>query len=464
MLKNRFKISTRVHVLVVLVAVAGVWGLGCSSWQARPYVDPGDLKVRPASNDTARILRNASYYQLMGRPEAALKELEEAHQLDPNNLELANNLAGYYEQLGRTERAQQIYLEALSQAPDNQALNNNLCFSYYQAGNWQQAEACFRKALESQPSNAMARNNLGLLLCRQGKQEEARRLWQEAEGALAADQKLSAALATLTPAGPGSVAAAAASSRPLIPVPAPQASASRAVAVPGLQASAAPVAGAPAGSKATPVETRHPVAPAAPGKLAAVPVTPAPEPVPPRTSAATSPAPAKPRAAAASPAPSPAVANQPEVSPVKPVSPPPAAREGQSKPQRPVAKAAGPVKTQEKPALTGGHLTAQELVETGIAVRNGNGISNIAHETRSLLAQEGFNVVEIGNHLDFGVDHTVIYYRPGAEKVARSLKARFFRDALMESRGELTGGVDVKILLGHDLPRQQADAGGPGTG
>jgi hypothetical protein len=129
-----------------------------------------------------------------------------------------------------------------------------------------------------------------------------------------------------------------------------------------------------------------------------------------------------------------------------------------------VAKAAGPLKTQEKTALTGGRLTAQELVETGIAVRNGNGISNIAHETRSLLAQEGFNVVEIGNHQDFGVDHTVIYYRPGAEKVARSLKARFFRDAIMESRGELTGGVDVKILLGHDLPRQQADAGGPGTG
>ena len=57
---------------------------------------------------------------------------------------------------------------------------------------------------DSEPANPIiksARNNLGLVLCRQGRQEEARRLWQEAEGEAVAAQKLGEALAALGMAG-----------------------------------------------------------------------------------------------------------------------------------------------------------------------------------------------------------------------------------------------------------------------
>lgn len=127
--------------------------------------------------------------------------MEEAHRLDPGNLKVADALAQDYDELGMGARAQQLYLEALALAPDNPALQNNLCFCYYQAGNWDQGESCYRETLTRQPDNQAARNNLGLVLCHQGRQAEARRLWQEAEGAAAAARKLAAALAALGMAG-----------------------------------------------------------------------------------------------------------------------------------------------------------------------------------------------------------------------------------------------------------------------
>ena len=50
-------------------------------------------KFRGEAEEAPRLLRTAHYYKLMGRPEVALKELEEAHRLAPGNLKVANALA-----------------------------------------------------------------------------------------------------------------------------------------------------------------------------------------------------------------------------------------------------------------------------------------------------------------------------------------------------------------------------------
>ena len=177
-------------------------GIGCGLQDPRLGRGP-DLSggFQWAAADTSRLLRNAHYFKQIGQPELGAKELEEAHRLDPGNLEVADALAQYYDELGMGARAQQVYRETLALAPDNPALQNNLCFSYYQGGDWSQAETCFRKTLARQPHNQAARNNLGLVLCRQGRREEARRLWQEAEGEAVATQRLGEALAALGMAG-----------------------------------------------------------------------------------------------------------------------------------------------------------------------------------------------------------------------------------------------------------------------
>jgi Flp pilus assembly protein TadD len=460
----KFRRRCLIFSLVMVVA------MGCSAWQGRN--NAWDLNVRPVSGDADQVLRNASYYMLMGRSELALKELEEAHQLDPGNLKLSDRLAGLYEHLGHSERAQQVYLEALARDPDNQALHNNLCYSYYQAGNLAQAEACFRKMLARDPHSVKARNNLGLVLCRQGRQQEARQLWQAAEGGAAADQKLSQALAFLHQAGAPVAPAPTAAVRPLAPAPEPQASAPPVAAA---QSAAAHESGP---AKAAPGPTppiREVAAPPAVAPVAAVvkdsgtaPAVSTPAPAAPQPPAAAAPqaataaAPQTPEAAVPAPAtqPSPAAPAAAAPAPAKPA----ALAEAQPAPQAPAKPASAPtaaVKPSAEFPLPPGHpLTCSELVETGIEVYNGNGIPNLARQTRSSLELEGFTVVDIGNYKNFALERTMIYHRPSAARVARVLGAKFFPGAELEAEKELAEGVDVEILLGHDLPRRQADAGG----
>ena len=97
------------------------------------------------------------------------------------------------------------------------------------------------------------------------------------------------------------------------------------------------------------------------------------------------------------------------------------------------------------------YLTCAELVCTSIEVRNGTRTKDLARHTRSRLSQEGFTVAKIGNHVDFGVTQTTIYYRPGAERVARVMASAFFPGAGLEQTQALKKGMDVKILLGADL-------------
>ena len=173
--------------------------VGCGPVQSSGYIEATSgafPNAHQSPTDVARLLRNAHYYKLMGRPELALKELELAHQQDPDNLQIVNILAQNYEALGHFDRARTLYREALTRQP-NPALANNLCFTYYLEGRYQEAETCFRQTLARDPGNEAARNNLGLLYCRLGRQDEARQLWQEAEGNAAAAYKTRQALAAL---------------------------------------------------------------------------------------------------------------------------------------------------------------------------------------------------------------------------------------------------------------------------
>ncbi|MDI6812585.1 MAG: LytR C-terminal domain-containing protein [Deltaproteobacteria bacterium] len=174
-----------------------LWIIGCGA--TYPSGGPQSRfwsQVRPADIDTERLVRNARYFKAAGRPQLALKELEEAHHREPNNLKIVNVLTQCYEDLGDWQRAEELYLEALEES-NNPALANNLCFSYYLAGRYEKAAEGFRKLLKEHPHSTTVRNNLGLVLTRMGKQEEALALWEKAEGKDAAAQRLCQALTAL---------------------------------------------------------------------------------------------------------------------------------------------------------------------------------------------------------------------------------------------------------------------------
>ncbi len=460
-----------------------------------------------ASMDSARLLYNAHYYQLMGRPEIALKELQQAHEADPANTKVVDALAQMYQEQGQFQQAQELYQETLKRYGENRALHNNWCFSYYLQGDLGRAESCLQEALARDPGNMAARNNLGLLWCRQGKLAEAKRLWEEAEGAALAQTRMNQALAFLgmsAPAyyaklaepGPGapladssakSPAAAAPPAVKAAPPARPSAAAKAKVnrapkaAGPGVAlarqpaASRQPPAAAPAiiasreGSllvpegqtsvKATPgagltesAQAPAPQKPAAPvlvaaqaGSLAAAPPLTARAATPARPAAAR-PAAGLTEAAKVAPPPAPPVATSSEKS---------GAAQGKTRaaaPARPLAAAAkAKVKKAAKAAAPRTILTAAEREKTGIEILNGAGIRNLASLTRTVLYQEVFNVARIGDYINFGAESTVIYYRPGTERVAGVLHSEIFPEAQLAESSELRKGVAIKILLGRDL-------------
>jgi hypothetical protein len=95
-------------------------------------------------------------------------------------------------------------------------------------------------------------------------------------------------------------------------------------------------------------------------------------------------------------------------------------------------------------------LTALDLEDTRIELKNGNGVQHQAHAARRLLASEGFTVVGIGNYIDFGLGETIIAYRPEAARVAKTLAKKFFPGAVMAEGGKLSRGADIRISLGRD--------------
>jgi hypothetical protein len=432
------------------------------------------------AGDVKHFLANARYLELMGRPSMALKELEEAHRLFPQDIKVADALAHFYEKLNLSQEAQDIYQEALAVAPDNPTLWNNLGFSYYQSGDLAQAEECYRKALAAQPGFQAGMNNLGLVLCRQGRQEEAREIWQARDGEAAAAQKLSLALGALgmTPAtqyaGP----------RPLqgpgihhdMPAPRVTQEIHQAEVAPRPALTPSPTAARPSAPGPSPSSTSIE---AAAGKLAAV-VLPQVKPavsgeVQPvaapgqtlRLKAADPPPPAPATPALNEPTPVPAAAKPRKVAAV--TTPPPtkaaAPEDSGSQPAPAVSRAAQDIARAlvshqaaiERPK----YLTAVELMGTNIAILNGNGIQDLARETRSRLSLEGFSIASIGNFRDFGVDQTVIYYGPGAQHVAVVLNRDFFPRAVVKADSSLASRIDVKVVLGHDFPAAARAATAP---
>jgi hypothetical protein len=424
---------------------------------------PGSLfaNMRQSPDEISRLERNAHYYKLMGQPELGLKEMELARQQDPDNLQITDLLAQNYEELGKFEAARQLYQEALARHGSHAVLANNLCFSYYREGRWQEAEKCFRQTLDRDPGNVSARNNLGLVYCRLGRQDEARRLWQEAEGVAAADAKMSQALAVL---GMPESAGYARRTEPAPPAarvtqaPAPKTDVSR------LPAPSAAKPDTP-GQPVTPKESAIPMAAKpqapAPEPVAAKPPTPASAPI-----EAKSPAPASAQTEAKPPAPTPApvAAKPPTPAPApvaaKPLTPAPAPVEASPPSEAPkqavvapkalVAEAPAPA-PQAAPLPPQAPLTAAELVDTAIEVRNGTRTNDLAQQTRALLHREGFTVAKIGNQRYSDKAKTTIFYRPRAERVARAVGRTVFPEAELATNTNLKKGIEILVLLRGDL-------------
>jgi len=441
-------------VMVVLAGLSAAFS-GCKSsgGEQRAFLE----QIRPASS-TARLVRNADYLKRTGRVELAIKDLEEAHLQKPENLEILDALIQCYEELGHFDRAQELYKEALNRTGRHPALENNRCYSLYLAGRLAKAEACFRELLAGHPENETARSNLGLVLCRQGRENEAMSLWRETLGENAARERLGQAMAALKREVPPTLAIRTPSS--------------------GSQQAASPTKPSAPVIAAAPKDSTPALKVQEKATQLTVPET---APAPPETAhqasapSSTSPlldAPKEPDKGSPEVATSPAIkqtAQKPAALPVKPrethvaLAPEPSAPAVASDPgptaetvaslhQKPAHPATPhPVKPAKESKVTPAVvLTRGELVTTRLEIKNGNGVQGQARELRSRLSQEGFTVVGIGNHIDFGLEETIIAYRLEAAPLAKALAQKFLPGAKLEEGGKLSPQADVRVSLGRD--------------
>ena len=157
--------------------------------------------LKNSNPEEERVWRSAQYYQLAGRFDLALKELNQAVTADPHNVRLLNALGSCYDRLGEYAKAQEMYERILAQEAGNYPARNNLGYSYYLSGDLTRAETIFQEILAKNPGDTVARNNLGLVWCRQGHENKALSLWKKIDGDLLAQEKLTQVLAYLGKSG-----------------------------------------------------------------------------------------------------------------------------------------------------------------------------------------------------------------------------------------------------------------------
>jgi tetratricopeptide (TPR) repeat protein len=115
-----------------------------------------------------------------GDLDGAIKELNQAWQLDPTNDEARNLLSLAYDQAGRLLEAETLLKDGLKRNAANWINYNDLGFFYYRHQQYEQAEPLFRAATELAPGNPKAFYNLGGVYAAEGKNKEAENILRRA--------------------------------------------------------------------------------------------------------------------------------------------------------------------------------------------------------------------------------------------------------------------------------------------
>lgn len=133
--------------------------------------------------------------------EAALRDVQERLECDPESLPLRFELAGLLAALGRTLEARHAYIELLSRDPSHRPALNQLGTLLYGTGYRTAARTAFAEAVARHPEDAPSRANLGNVLHDAGEFAAAREQFEAAlrldPGNLDAHQGLAYVLAEL---------------------------------------------------------------------------------------------------------------------------------------------------------------------------------------------------------------------------------------------------------------------------
>ena len=89
-----------------------------------------------------------------------------------------------------------------------------------------------------------------------------------------------------------------------------------------------------------------------------------------------------------------------------------------------------------------------------LEVSNGNGVLGLAKQTAARLASAGLRTARLTNQRPFAQARTELQYREGYAAEAAELAGKLEHPARLVPSNHLARGVDVRLVLGKDLPRQ----------
>jgi len=122
----------------------------------------------------------ASALRRLGRLEEAMRQCEAALRIRPDYAEADNNLGNVLFQAGKVPEAIQRWQEALRLNPDLGEVHNNLAVALVQQGRLPEAVAQFEQALSIRPDDARTHYNLGFVLEQSGMVEDAIKQYRQA--------------------------------------------------------------------------------------------------------------------------------------------------------------------------------------------------------------------------------------------------------------------------------------------
>lgn len=129
----------------------------------------------------ARIWNNWGYLLLTrGEAERAVKKLEMALELSPDDFEAAVNMGIALDRMGKSDASLAYYRKALAIHPDSPVVYNNMGAALWRSNQPEEALAAFRSALRLNPRDASAANNMGIIAMSSGDLSEAEGYFKQA--------------------------------------------------------------------------------------------------------------------------------------------------------------------------------------------------------------------------------------------------------------------------------------------
>ncbi|MAX07925.1 MAG: hypothetical protein CMQ08_08150 [Gammaproteobacteria bacterium] len=139
-----------------------------------------DSSLNRFPNESELLFARVLYYDSQGDKAGSERDLQQIIRMQPDDSRALNHL-GYMlaDQTNRFEEALKLVERAIAISPDDPAIIDSLAWAQYKLGYYEEALSNLRRAFAVFPDHEVA-SHLGEVLWQMGREEEATQVWEDA--------------------------------------------------------------------------------------------------------------------------------------------------------------------------------------------------------------------------------------------------------------------------------------------